>query len=81
MIPVAQEFIRNGFLAPGKWNGQPVGELETGDYLDDGYYFYADSFDLESQTDREQRLGMPINHAIKLAGAIHSVDVIIAFNR
>lgn len=81
MIPVAQEFIRNGFLAPGKWNGQPVGELETGDYLDDGYYFYADSFDLQSQTDREQRLGMPINHAIKLAGAIHSIDVIISFNR
>lgn len=81
IIPVAKEFVRNGFMAGGKWNGAPVGELETGDYLEDGYYFYAESFTEQSQTDREQRLGMPISVAIKLAGAIHEQDIIVTFNR
>ena len=81
LIPIAKEFIRNGFLAGGKWNGAPVGELETGDYLEDGYYFYAESFSEQAQTDREQRQGMPISVAIKLAGAIHRQDIIVTFNR
>ncbi len=81
LIPIAKEFVRNGFLAGGKWNGAPVGELETGDYLEDGYYFYAESFSEQAQTDREQRQGMPISVAIKLAGAIHRQDIIVTFNR
>lgn len=81
LIPIAKEFVRNGFMAGGKWNGAPVGELETGDYLEDGYYFYAESFTEQAQTDREQRLGMPISVAIKLAGAIHKQDIIVTFNR
>lgn len=81
LIPIAKEFVRNGFMADGKWNGAPVGEIETGDYLEDGYYFYAESFTEQAQTDREQRLGMPISVAIKLAGAIHKQDIIVTFNR
>ena len=81
LIPVAKEFVRNGFLAGGMWNGSPVGDLGTGDYLEDGYYFYAESFTEQAQTDREQRLGMPISVAIKLAGAIHKQDIIVTFNR
>ena len=81
LIPIAKEFVRNGFMAGGKWNGAPVGDLETGDYLEDGYYFYAESFTEQAQTDREQRLGMPISVAIKLAGAIHKQDIIVTFNR
>lgn len=81
LIPIAKEFVRNGFMAGGKWNGAPVGEIETGDYLEDGYYFYAESFTEQAQTDREQRLGMPISVAIKLAGAIHKQDIIVTFNR
>lgn len=81
LIPIAKEFVRNGFMAGGLWNGAPVGDLETGDYLEDGYYFYAESFTEQAQTDREQRLGMPISVAIKLAGAIHKQDIIVTFNR
>ena len=81
LIPIAKEFVRNGFMAGGLWNGSPVGDLETGDYLEDGYYFYAESFTEQAQTDREQRLGMPISVAIKLAGAIHKQDIVVTFNR
>lgn len=78
---VGQEFVRNGFIAPGVWRGNAVGELEWGDSVEKGYYFYSDSYDLQSPADREARKAMPIMCALKLAGAIHSVDILIQFNR
>lgn len=81
LIPVGEEFVRNGFLAGGIWRGKPIGALDYGDRLDAGYYFYSDSYDLQLEPDHEQRKAMPILCAIKLAGAIHSLDLSIAFNR
>ncbi|PVZ86707.1 DUF3383 domain-containing protein [Serratia sp. S1B] len=78
---IGAEFVRNGFLAGGIWRGNDVGELTTGDRLDEGFYFYSDSFDLQSIADREARKMMPIMCAIKLAGAGHSADLLIQFNR
>ncbi|PHM54534.1 DUF3383 domain-containing protein [Xenorhabdus sp. KK7.4] len=78
---IGKEFVRNGFLAGGIWRGNDVGELTYGDRLDNGFYFYSDSYDLQSLADRETRKAMPIMCAIKLAGAIHSVDLLIQFNR
>ncbi|MBD2785380.1 DUF3383 domain-containing protein [Xenorhabdus sp. DI] len=78
---IGKEFVRNGFLAGGIWRGNEVGELQYGDRLEDGFYFYSDSYDLQSAADREERKAMPIMCAIKLAGAIHSVDLLIQFNR
>ncbi|MBP1376046.1 DUF3383 domain-containing protein [Yersinia pestis subsp. pestis] len=81
LITIGEEFVRNGFLAGGIWRGNDVGELTYGDRLDAGYYFYSDTYDLQSIADREARKAMPIMCAIKLAGAIHSVDLLIQFNR
>ncbi|MEQ1969302.1 DUF3383 domain-containing protein [Xenorhabdus nematophila] len=78
---IGNEFVRNGFLAGGLWRGNEIGELNYGDRLDAGFYFYSDSYDLQSEADREERKAMPIMCAIKLAGAIHSVDLLIQFNR
>ncbi|MBD1228383.1 DUF3383 domain-containing protein [Xenorhabdus griffiniae] len=78
---IGNEFVRNGFLAGGLWRGNDIGELTYGDRLDEGFYFYSDSYDLQSLADRESRKAMPIMCAIKLAGAIHSVDLLIQFNR
>lgn len=55
--------------------------MTFGDRLDEGFYFYSDSFDVQSQADREARKMMPIMCAIKLAGAGHSADLLIQFNR
>lgn len=76
-----KEGIRNGSFAPGVWNGDPFGNLETGDYLDEGFYIYADSVDTLSPDDRQNRRAPPIQVAVKMAGAIHEVDVIINFDR
>ncbi|MEX9216964.1 DUF3383 domain-containing protein (plasmid) [Providencia rettgeri] len=81
LVVIGNEFVRNGFLAGGIWRGNDVGELTYNDRLDDGFYFYSDSFDTQSQADREDRKMMPIMCAIKLAGAGHSADLLIQFNR
>lgn len=81
LVPIARQFVNNGFMAGGKWNGVEIGELMAGDMLHDGFYFYADSFANQTQTDRDARLGMPITVAIKLAGAIHNQDILVNFNR
>ena len=73
--------VKNGAFAPGIWNGDPFGNLETGDRLDTGYYIYADTVDNLSPSDRQERRAPPIQVALKLAGAIHFADVIVNFDR
>ncbi|UIX82591.1 DUF3383 domain-containing protein [Xylella fastidiosa subsp. sandyi] len=55
--------------------------MATGDYLEAGFYVWADSVDTLSTSDRQARRAPPIQIAVKLAGAIHAVDVIIHFDR
>ncbi|WP_200780879.1 DUF3383 family protein [Klebsiella oxytoca] len=67
--------VNNGLIAPGVWNGGPIGQIESGDTLTKGYYVYADAVANQSQSDREARKSPVIQAAIKLAGAIHYGDV------
>lgn len=78
---VCLEGINNGAFAPGIWNGDGFGSLNTGDYLEKGYYIWAAPMDTLSDSDREQRRATPIQTAVKLAGAIHYSDVIVNYNR
>ena len=73
--------VVNGLIAPGVWNADGFGLLAPGAYLDAGYYIYAPSVDSQSQADREARKAPVIQVAVKLAGAVHFVDVIINVNR
>jgi hypothetical protein len=84
MAGVAQaceEAVNNGLVAPGQWNSDGFGQLQRGDYLDSGYYIYSPPMALQDQSIRESRVSQPIQVAIKLAGAIHEVDVIVDVNR
>ncbi|WKI56520.1 DUF3383 family protein [Klebsiella pneumoniae] len=67
--------VNNGLVAPGVWNGGPIGQIESGDTLTKGYYVYADAVANQAQSDREARKSPVIQAAIKLAGAIHYGDV------
>lgn len=71
----------NGLIAPGTWNQDGFGQLKRGDYLPKGWYIYAPPMDSQDQSEREQRKAPPIQCAIKLAGAIHTADVLINVNR
>lgn len=73
--------VTNGLVAPGTWTAQGFGELQTGQYLKSGYYIYAQPVALQSQADREARKAPPIQVAVKLAGAIQFVEIILNVNR
>ena len=67
--------VTNGLVAPGVWNGGPIGQLSPGDTLTKGYYVYAQPLAQQAQSDREARKAPIIQVACKLAGAIHYADV------
>lgn len=76
-----EQGVTNGLIAPGVWNGDSFGALETGDTLSTGYYVYMQPFDEQARSDREARKAPPIQIAVKLKGAVHFVDVTITVNR
>lgn len=67
--------VSNGLVAPGIWNGGPIGQVSSGDTLTKGYYVYAAPLATQAQSDREARKAPLIQVACKLAGAIHFADV------
>jgi hypothetical protein len=73
--------VKNGLVAPGTWNGEDVGEIKSGDFLGTGYYVYAEPVASQSSTDRDARVAPPITIICIGAGAIHSVQVTINFQR
>ena len=78
---VCNEAVSNGLIAPGQWNAAGFGQLETGDYLQTGYYIFTPPVASQPQAIREQRIAPPLQIALKLAGAIHEIDCIVDVNR
>lgn len=78
---VCQEAINNGLVAPGQWNADGFGQLERGDFLNEGFYIYTPPMASQDQSIREQRIAPPIQIALKLAGAVHEIDCIVDVNR
>ncbi len=76
-----EEAVNNGLVAAGIWNADGFGQLERGQNLPNGYYIYASPMALQAQATREQRIAPPIQVAIKLAGAVQEVDILIDVNR
>ena len=67
--------VDNGLIAEGQWNGQPLGAVNTGDWLQTGYYIYAEKIRNQSQQVRETRQAQPISVLVKGAGALHGADI------
>lgn len=68
---------QNNLIAPGVWLGPPFGNIVTGQTLSKGYYIYAPPVATQSVAARAARQSPVITAGIKLAGAIHSVNVIV----
>lgn len=73
--------VTNGLLAPGTWTQSGFGSLNQGDYLPKGYYIYAPPVALQNPSDRAARKSVTFQVAAKLAGAIHTVNVLVNINR
>jgi hypothetical protein len=74
------QYVINGFLAPGTWNGNAFGQLTTGQFIDKGYYIFAQPIANQTQAQRAARVSPPIQMAAKCAGAIDTVAVTVFVN-
>lgn len=72
--------VANGLIAPGQWNAPGFGQIAFGQMLPKGYYIFMPAINSQNQSDRAARKAVPIQVAIKLAGAIHSANVAINVN-
>lgn len=75
-----QQAVTNALVAPGVWLGPPVGAIVTGQTLSTGFYVFAPPIATQTQAARAARQSPVIQACIKLAGAIHSVPVILSVN-
>lgn len=76
-------FVRAGVFAPGTWSSpDSFGDLDTFNrsISMSGFYVLAGSLADQAQADRAERKSPVIQVAVKNAGAIHKVDIIINFN-
>lgn len=78
---VCAQGVFNGLLAPGTWTQAGFGSLNQGDFLPKGYYVYAPPIALQNTADRAARKSVTFQVAAKLAGAIHTVNVLVNINR
>jgi len=81
---VSRQYVRAAFIAPGTWlSPDSFGDQQTflRNIEQNGFYWLAGPLPEQSQADRDARKSTVIQHAIKFAGAIESVDVVINFNR
>ena len=80
MLQDIQGNVRNGIIAPGKWNSaQTFGDPETfrANIANQGWYVYSMPIAEQSQSEREARIAPYIQGACKRAGAIHEADVLV----
>ena len=78
---ILSDAVNNGLLAPGTWTAGGFGALNTGDFIAKGFYVYAPSISTQNTADRSVRKSVTFQIAVKLAGAIRTVNVIINVNR
>ena len=79
-----RQFVRAGVAAPGTWSSPDhFGNRETFEQsiINNGFYWLAGSLADQAQNSREARESPVLQGAVKMAGAVHSVDLIINVNR
>lgn len=80
-----KKYVDNGFIAPGVWNGPLFGSLQlnpdgSNPNLSAGYYVYQPPIASQSAAQKAQRISVPFQIAVNLAGAVQSVNVVITLS-
>ena len=70
-------YTNRGVLATAPWRGSAVGSIQAGDYLENGFALWADSYDNQSEADRAAHKAVPIQVALTLAGSLESVVITV----
>ena len=81
---ILQQAINNGVAAPGVWNsgtvfGNPANLIAA--VGSTGFYVYSTPVSQQSQADRLARKAPLVQIALKMAGAIHTSNVIVQINQ
>ena len=66
-------YTRRGILGTATWRGAPVGNVRTGDMVDNGFLLWADSYDDQSEADRAAHKAVPIHIILCLTGSVESI--------
>lgn len=74
---ILADYAARNVLASGVWRGASVGQIQTGDIIENGFSLWADSYDLQSDVDRAAHKAMPVNVALMLAGSIESIVITV----
>lgn len=74
------EGVNNGLFAPGVWNSGGFGQLKQGDLLPKGFYVFQPSVNTQTETVRQTRVSVPFQIAVKLAGAVQTIDATVLVN-
>lgn len=80
---VLNQAVRNGFIASGKWTlPYTFGDQELfyNNIEQVGYYIYSNPLSEQSQEERDNRIAPLCQIAIKLAGAINKINIIVYVN-
>ncbi len=62
-------------LASALWRGPAVGNIQSGAIVENGFQLWADSYDTQSEADRQAHKAMPIQVALTLSGSLESVVI------
>lgn len=77
-------FVRSGVFAAGEWSSpDSFGDVDVfkRSIRTNGFYWLAGELADQAQVDRAARKSPVLQGAVKAAGAVHSADIIINFNR
>lgn len=75
IVRAFERAVKAKLVGPGQWNGAPVGGIETGDWLENGYYIYHDLVRDQTQQERNERTAPPITAIAKGAGSFQGIDI------
>ena len=70
---VLNGYTRRGILGTANWHGTPVGGIQTGDAIENGFALWADSYDEQSEADRAAHKAVPIHIILCLTGSVESI--------
>ena len=70
-------YTSRGILATAPWRGPAVGRISAGDYIENGFLLWADSYDNQSDADRDAHKAVPIQAALTLAGSLENVVITV----
>ena len=70
-------YTNRGILATAKLRCTAVGRISSGDYIENGFALWADSYDNQSEADRAAHKAVPIQCALTLAGSLESVVITV----